>query len=539
MSYQLLSSLYFGEGTNADLATPETRALLHVDTPLDQYIPTTVERGLDVVLTGNPGDGKSHVVRTLLDRGRLREAEVELDLSAKPTAEVMQRWKGAVSRRKPFVLCANEGPLLDLVRELDKDNSLQSRAQELRAQLGRLIASRTSELPQAPERVALVDLADRNVLDVALIERALQRICDHRFLPRCGTRSTETSAGRNLMIFAESSTARRRLATVLVAAGKRFDEHVSFRQLWSAIAFSLTAGKKESTLGVELSQGKVGLGTFPLDHLVKEKGRGLLIDATRVHGDPARVTDPMLDEEIWTAGRPGEGRWFFDDVPTEIPAKLWANGDRERALATHASLKRLVALAHDVGDRLLARLGTGEQTPSSYDASVLQRVVLEGIRRLYVSPSEEGAAADWLLTGLPLWIAHSYQDLDALERPHIAVVAIPEHSFQILRPVRAPWLADALGPLPDVAWLAHTASGIALRLDSDLLSRLALARNSSGPLKPPEVVQRFLSRLAGWEESKGGSALHGDQMAVLERPRGELVVTAATREVKDGEFAYV
>jgi hypothetical protein len=540
MSYSLLSSLYFGEGSNADLSSPEARALLHVSTPLDTYIPSVVARGLDVILTGNPGDGKSHIVRTLLDRDRLKGAEVELDLSATPTSEVLERWTMAAAHRRPFVLCANEGPLVALLEVMSQEAALAGRAGELRRQLGHLVAPRKTELPAEPKHAVLIDLADRSVLDVELIERALHRVCDQRLLPRCGARSTETSAGRNLMLFAESEVARRRLAQLLVSAGRTLDKkHISFRQLWQAIAFAITGGKKESTLTTELSLGKVGLGTFPLDNLVKGNGRGLLVDAMRGHGDPRLITDPILDEEIWSTGSPGEGRWLFDAPPVEVPARLWATGDHERALEVHGGLKRLVALAHEAGERIVQRAGVHAETPAGRADGPLRRDVLEGIRRLYVSPTHEAGAADWLLAGLPLWIGHTYRDEPASRRPHISVSAIPEHSFEVLRPHRAPWLEGALGPLPEIAWLSHMDSGISLRLDSDLLGTLTLARSSSGPMSPPEVVQRFLSRLAGWEESRAELMLDGDTFAVLKHPRGSIVVTGATRELTAGGFSYV
>lgn len=537
MSYALLSSLYFGEGTNADLATPETRTLMHVPTDLDELLPSFLSRGLDVVLTGNPGDGKSHLVRLLQDKGALSGASVELDLSAKPTADVLAAWRAARSSRHPFVLCANEGPLTELLAEMSSDGQLSRLELELRGQLGRLVGAREDLLPPSPKHAVLVDLADRSVLDERLVELALSRVCDHRFLPRSGTRSTETSAGRNLLLFAESPATRRRLATVLVRAGIRYGHHVSFRQLWSAISYAITAGKKESTLAVELSVGKVGLGTYPLDNLVKANGRGLLIDATRRYGDPASVTDPWLDEQLWTTGKPSEGSWFFDEVPTEIPARIWSAGDHEGALAAHASLKRLVALAHEAGEPIIDRLRVASDLPEAHADSDLLRLAVEGIRRLYVSPSQEVGAADWLIDGLPLWIGLSYQDIPAERRPHVAVVAAPEHAFELLRPVRPPWLRGALGPLPAIAWLSHRDSGVSLRLDAGLISLLSLARRSSGPVPVPERVHRFLSRLAGWEEGRDTS-MGGDHLAVLSHPRGELIVTARTQRLAAGGFAY-
>src|SRR5207249_1854981 len=100
---------------NADLTTAEARARLHLPTPLEELVAREVRAGRDVILTGNPGDGKSHLVRTLVESGRLAGAVVELDLSARPTEEVLEAWQKARDTRRPFVLCGNEGPLTELL----------------------------------------------------------------------------------------------------------------------------------------------------------------------------------------------------------------------------------------------------------------------------------------------------------------------------------------------------------------------------------------------------------------------------------------
>jgi hypothetical protein len=196
-----------------------------------------------------------------------------------------------------------------------------------------------------------------------------------------------------------------------------------------------------------------------------------------------------------------------------------------------------VALAHESGEWVVERLKQASDLPESHSDRDLLRLALEGIRRLYVSPSEEVGAADWLVDGLPLWIGFSYQDLPAEHRPHVAVVAAPEHAFELLRPVRPAWLRESLGPLPGIAWLHHRESGISLRLDAELIAILSLARRSSGPIAVPERVQRFLTRLAGWEEGRE-ALMGGDHLAVLRHPRGELIVTARTQPLAAGAFAY-
>ncbi|TKC96489.1 hypothetical protein [Polyangium fumosum] len=107
------------------------------------------------------------------------------------------------------------------------------------------------------------------------------------------------------------------------------------------------------------------------------------------------------------------------------------------------------------------------------------------------------------------------------------------------RPLRAPWIADALGPPPEVAWLYHRASGVSLRVDPELLAALRAASGTSGPVSIPEPVQRFLVRLAGWDEETRARGPVDEEAAILERPRGELVAAARVRSEKNGAARYV
>jgi hypothetical protein len=539
MSFELLRSLYGGRGTNADLVRSEDLARLHIDTPLESYVPALVERGLDVVLTGSPGDGKSHAVRLLQGQGKLQRAVVEFDLSARDSREVAEAWTSAARAGRPFVLCGNEGPLVDLLRLVEGVPTLTARASELKLQVGRLTVARREELPPPPRLAALVDLADRSLLVEANIECALTRVCDYSFLPaQLGFRASQTSAGRNILLLAGSQLARQRFARLLALAGRRRGGHFTFRQLWQAIAFALTGGKAPTTLSAELYAGEVGLGTYPLDFLVKRNGTGPLIEAVRELADPAAVTDPDVDERLWASGVVGLGQ-PDNEAPTDVPSQLWDSGDHVGALRTHEQLKRYVALTHPEGEALLARM-TGEcALASSYKDEALLKMALEGLRRLYTPPGADEALPPWLLSGLPLWIGHSYADTPPLRRPHVAVGCRAQYEFSVLRPARAPWLDGVLGPLPDEAWILHGPSGAMLRLDPDLVAALARSPHTVGPLPLPERVSRFLARIAGWEEANPTERAGSTGFAIISRPRGELVAHGSISDSARGGAAYV
>lgn len=546
MSYELLTNLYFGETTNADLMDAESRARLHVKTPLDDFLVEVVQGGRDVVLTGNPGDGKSHLVRHLADDGWLSGARVELDLSARETAQVLWDWREASEAGRPFVLCANEGPLLGLLDAMAAEPTLRAHHAELRAQLGRLTAARAEELPTEPRHVVLIDLADRNLLDEGIIKNALARVCTQRFFPPLGLSiQAETSAARNLQLLANAPEARARLARLIAAAGRRAGGHFTFRHIWGTIAFALTAAKKAVTLSAEYYGNKVGVDMYPISYLTRAGGRGqgkgALIEAFAAFADPARAADPELDEALWTRGMPARGRWLYPVDHAEAPIERWRAGDELGALEAQRHLKRLVALAHEEGEALVQRV-VGEG-PTLLERGADDRELLErafcGLQRLYVSAAAREAAPPWVRDGLPLWVGHSYQDVPGEERPHVAVSAISRGALRVLRPLRAPWLEHALGPPLALAWLEHAASGVALRLDPELLEALALAERSEGPTPLPERVQRFLARLAGWEEGQArAGALTEDHLAVLARPRGALVAAARVARTIHGGAAY-
>src|SRR5262249_4025756 len=157
----------------------------------------------------------------------------------------------------------------------------------------------------------------------------------------------------------------------------------------------------------------------------------------------------------------------------------------------------------------------------------LRAEIADGLRALFLTPSEARSGPAWVREGVPLWIGLSYEFERIEERPHVAVSSRRTSEFEILRPQRAPWLLDSLGSLPQVVWFSHQPSGIALPVDTALLKTLRQAVHVSGPLRVPESVQRFMARLAGWEEQEQPVVLGTEHAVFLERPRGRVLAEAA------------
>lgn len=537
MSYEHLCSLYYGEGSNADLTSREARERVHVATELDDVVAGFLASGRDLVLTGNPGDGKSHIARRLLDGAALTGVELITDLSERDSGEVVAAWRAARAAGRRVLLCGNEGPLRELIELMRGEEGMRDVRADLDAQVGRLIADEARELPPEPRSVTLIDLADRSVLGTALIDGMLRRVSSDEFLPPIGAIAAETSAGRNLMLLQEPEV-RGRLARLLALAGRRLGEHVTFRELWAAVAYAVSAAKAPSTLRGDLSRSEEGTWLSPLDNLHNPRGRGRLVEAVRAFVDPARVPWPDLDELLWNTGDLPSGQWYCDPPRGEPPGRMWARGKREEALEKQRQLKRLIALAHSRGERLVAELERAAPLPSEADDVALHATLTTGIRRLYLTRAEESAAPPWLASGVPLWLGFSYEANAVEARPHVAVRAITPNEFSVRRPVRAPWLGGALGPLPEVAWLRHDASGVSLRVEPSVLGALRRAIDSTGPTPIPDRVHRFLARVAGWDEDAPRSREGLEDFAVIDRPRGRVLAAERVRRHAEGGASY-
>jgi len=85
----------------SDELADEQLDCMHVESPLEALIVDRIERGYDVVLTGNAGDGKTHLLRRLQTQLSSHKAVVETDATAAmrrgDLAPILNAWRSARS----------------------------------------------------------------------------------------------------------------------------------------------------------------------------------------------------------------------------------------------------------------------------------------------------------------------------------------------------------------------------------------------------------------------------------------------------------
>lgn len=350
-----VEKLYRNANSYADRLTLEELDWIHVDLGLDDYLLKCAKEGRQVVITGNPGDGKTFVIE------RLREAFVSThnavvitDANACADTEILSAWRSCDANSRAFILAINEWPLFEL-RRLARTEGFQPVEEAVRQ-------VRTAVYfgdPPAPPRgrVAVIDLNLRNVLAQRVVVAALDRLTDDRFVSDL----TEADPAKANVARLRTDRVKGRLAALLDQASRR-GEHTTMRQLMGFLAYVITGGT-DST-GRIMSQGD---GRFLFANLVFDGGIGPLFDLVRRSFDPAVVTHPDIDEHLWR-GTTNPSDWLDpNDVPP-APASCAAE-ERERCFR---AAKRRFYFEHARGDDLLRYLPA--------DESEFDRVLNEGLQ---------------------------------------------------------------------------------------------------------------------------------------------------------------
>lgn len=121
-------NLYNGYSGIAEWASDNNRAHIHVKTELESKIVEWLIDGRDVILTGSPGDGKTHLLQQV--KKELENQEVDLqteqDASQKSEQDLLSIWRKARERSVPFLLAINHAPLRKLAEEAKDETEFQA-----------------------------------------------------------------------------------------------------------------------------------------------------------------------------------------------------------------------------------------------------------------------------------------------------------------------------------------------------------------------------------------------------------------------------
>lgn len=411
--------LYRNANSYADRLTLEELDWIHVDLGLDDYILDGAKAGWQIIVTGNPGDGKTFVIERLRERLMSEHNSVVItDANAEADTQILASWRSCDENGRPFVLAINEWPLFEL-RKLARHVEFGPVEEAVRQVQEAVYYAKAPEPRKG--RVAVIDLNLRNVLAPDVVRSAIGRVTADRFVAEL---ADADPAARNVRRLRDERV-QERLALLLNQASRQ-GEHATMRQLMGFLAYTLTGGTNSA--GRIASQGD---DRFLYANLVFDDGVGPLFDLVRRSFDPAKITHPVLDEELWR-GTTDPNDWL-DPADVPLGAASCHEEDRERCFRV---AKRRFFFEHARGAELLALLPSDEADFDRVladgvegDPQVVREMVL-AMNRFFEpdSPKEED-------NRLRLWQTHRYdvrapsalvalyhQDADALvvEGPQLA-----------------------------------------------------------------------------------------------------------------------
>lgn len=471
----LIQTLYRAAAACADHHDPATVRLLHIETRVDDFVRERARDGGVLFITGNPGDGKTHLLRHLEADLRAAKVEVRLDANEEPAHELIAAIDETVKRRSHGIAVAiNEGILVSLLnRAGDRPWVAATRELLMRPYVYR------RDAPQAVDGVAVVDLNLRNNLAPEIVRAALRRLLDQAApcegCPRKSCRLQNNAARL-------TSAPVERLVELLDGVA-RGGFHATMRDLQGFLAYIVSGA--EDCAGFK--NGKDGLAFWDAAFI---GGQGPLFDAVRTR-DPSTHTAPLLDDRLWR-GVDSAGDWIGD--PPDIAATTETLDDR---LALFMTKKRRALFEHNAGAQILADAGSPAERAlrdvMQPGGAAVRRIV--GLLNRFFDRDEDDADV------LHLWVTHRFDaqpNRFAASRHSIATV-----DLEVLVPRLRPEVVNAFPDFrPNFAMLCHKRQPDprdGLRIDRQLLVALVAAEQGlPAPFRrgePEARVAAFFDRL--------------------------------------------
>lgn len=479
---------------------------LHIGTQLEEYLLERMKSGQSIVLTGNAGDGKTHLARAL--QRRLDASAGRFDFALDATAmmnlhegimPVVERWREAKNAGRGMVLVINQYPLYMLRQELQE--TLPDVSEELERQWkARLTAG--SAGGDTNDSLLFVDLSLRNPLSREFSGRVLQTMLDDPVVRRHAAIGGDTNFSLNFQSLMDEGVQDRlfELFDRVISSGRR----TTVRELWILMARLLFGTFTDS-------ETPGATDAWYSERLFARDARFPLCDALRDVADPAAVSHPHIDRRLEDRQGAQPENWLVGSeppLPLPSPASVQGREACEKYRRRFRALKRRFYFEHEGGGKRVFELDLSTHSEfheilrdPSGDADHLG-LLIKAINRSYCSLTFEGAKEN-----LYLWIGHR---LD--EQPTKSFVAgeyIPRNRLEIRRPKPPRALQAALAYVPDHLLLAVASprrSGppeVTLRVDAALFRTLsATAHGLPRHLINPSELNRldaFMDRLSRME----------------------------------------
>ena len=308
-----IKKLYKGKNCYSDHMDTDQLSILHIQSNVEGIIESLVSNGKIVFITGNPGDGKTFIIKTLnLSDSIYKETDLNNVGNYHEVAEKVIR---CYDEKAPALIAANEYPFLLLQKEI------RSMRQDIANDIDQIKESAIIYDNTAVDhgRVVVIDLNNRTLLDKdrEIPKQILQRMHDLLITEP----NLSASLKKNLDAI-NSGIVQDRIVDLFNKAGLS-NEHHAMRDILGAFSYVLTICDTDEDRDKPYYQALFD-------------GSNELLKAIQMF-DPVYLSSPELDEQLWNGDI--KTGWLFD-IPEVWPSDERFNDDVEKALDLFKSIKR-------------------------------------------------------------------------------------------------------------------------------------------------------------------------------------------------------
>lgn len=285
-------NLYRGRSGYADKLQGDLLRSIHIETKLDDAVISAIQSGNDVVLTGSPGDGKTHLIRVLSEKMDALSVSpvIELDASCLSDDELYQKWHAAREEQRPFVLAINAAVLFSLAEHYDF-----APIRDAWKQMANAVVFDGAAMPST-ENVVVFDLSRREILHKDIVVKAIEKVTSDAFYAECATCPNVASCpAQDCRKYLCYPLFQERLC-VLLSRVSLMGEHISLRELLSFLSYLIFAG-----MSCSQRIRTAGNDQYNIVSLIFERGQGQAFEYIRRSFDPTSITHPTWDELLLSA----------------------------------------------------------------------------------------------------------------------------------------------------------------------------------------------------------------------------------------------
>lgn len=427
------------QGGFAEKLSPEQRRSIHITTRLDEYIDDALAAGKQVVLTGNPGDGKTQYI--LRKQPEYPEPEYFYLYDASEFAdygELLNEWADAFRGGKPGILAINDGPLYEMTTSYTGDYPF---LETVEAQFQNQVVYDDDAASDIDfDDLVVIDLNNRNVLTRKVVLQAIENLTADHFLKNGHNHSRMCHIQYNIQKL-QNDTIRDNFKRLLKTVGK-LDEHVTVRDLLNFVAYCITGGQSdcEVDFGEELKYYNLAF-----------EGDGRIFSLLDEYFNPRNLTHPFIDSTLWADAEEEVNPRDVEDLRDAIDTEFLR---QKRRFYFEDELMNLGFTGRDLYHEINYPFLDQRNNPQQSDEGVKEETI-EMINS-YFSPGSSQRSE------LRLWQAHNYRSKSSLVL--ISRTKIPKYEFERKIPDLHPAIRGAMDYTPTHHALEYTGGDRSVRI---------------------------------------------------------------------------